>query len=131
MKLVHFDSQPKSTFILWLRAHKNTHTHHSFQTYYVLLISLSSVRSIKKWFVSVDVSNRADFVWMNKWMVEWMRSRGRCIYGFSNCSLTSPRLGNSNAVKWHTRFQCNSTVLDFLYGNPCTINSFHAFPFGA
>lgn len=51
---------------------------------------------MKKWFVSVDVSNRADFVckssrieWMEwnemKWMAEWIRSMGRCIYGFSNC----------------------------------------------
>lgn len=111
----------------------------SFQPYYVLLVSLSSVRCIKKWFVSVDVSNRADFVckssrieWTEwnemKWMAEWIRSMGRCIYGFSNCGSAMQMCGGWNDTrvtvqpKW---VQC----VRLLYGNPCAINSFRAFPF--
>lgn len=87
MKLVHFDSQRKSTFILWLRAHT-----HRFVFCFSCFTFFRAV-CIKKWFVSVDISSREPILcvnsrhWMNG-MAEWIRSIGRCIYGFSNCSRT-------------------------------------------
>lgn len=145
MKLVHFDSHRKSTFVYC------GFDRRSFQPYYVLLVSLSSVRCVSRndlWalmyptepILCVCKSSRIEWTEWNE-MNGWMNSINGQVYLWflklwPHFSVVVAQLdsamqmcGGWNDTRAAVQPSEYGVCVRLLYGNPCAINSFHAFPF--
>lgn len=133
MKLVHFDSHRKSTFVLWLRtAHFNRIMFYLFHflpcgvsrnDLWALMYPTEPILCVNR--RALNKRNGMNWNEMNGWM--------NSINGQVYLWFLKLWLGNANVrwLKWHARYSAAEWVqcVRLLYGNPCAINSFHAFPF--